>query len=97
MDQEKLLFRKEPNIYEINIPFTVGGGIKTEEDVHTLLQNGADKISINTLGRYRIILFFCLDLVTKFTHLSKLLIKNVEPSKNVLMLNFKLQKQQKQP
>jgi cyclase len=26
----------------------VGGGIKTEEDVHTLLQNGADKISINT-------------------------------------------------
>jgi cyclase len=34
--------------HKINIPFTVGGGIKTEEDVHTLLQNGADKISINT-------------------------------------------------
>ena len=32
----------------INIPFTVGGGIKTEEDVRVLLQNGADKISINT-------------------------------------------------
>ena len=32
----------------INIPFTVGGGIKTEEDVSILLQNGADKISINT-------------------------------------------------
>jgi cyclase len=32
----------------INIPFTVGGGIKTEEDVSLLLQNGADKISINT-------------------------------------------------
>ena len=34
--------------HKINIPFTVGGGIKTEEDVHILLQNGADKISINT-------------------------------------------------
>jgi cyclase len=34
--------------HKINIPFTVGGGIKSEEDVHVLLQNGADKISINT-------------------------------------------------
>jgi len=34
--------------HRINIPFTVGGGIKTEEDVRVLLQNGADKISINT-------------------------------------------------
>ena len=34
--------------HQINIPFTVGGGIKTEEDVYVLLQNGADKISINT-------------------------------------------------
>jgi len=33
---------------EINIPFTVGGGINTEEDVAALLQAGADKISINT-------------------------------------------------
>ncbi len=32
----------------INIPFTVGGGISTVEDVSVLLQNGADKISINT-------------------------------------------------
>lgn len=32
----------------INIPFTVGGGIKTVEDVSILLQSGADKISINT-------------------------------------------------
>ena len=30
--------------HKINIPFTVGGGIKTEEDVSVLLQNGADKI-----------------------------------------------------
>ncbi len=34
--------------HRINIPFTVGGGIKTEEDVSILLQNGADKITINT-------------------------------------------------
>ena len=34
--------------HTINIPFTVGGGIKTVEDVSILLQCGADKISINT-------------------------------------------------
>lgn len=32
----------------INIPFTVGGGISSVEDVQVLLQNGADKISVNT-------------------------------------------------
>ncbi len=32
----------------INIPFTVGGGISTIEDVSILLNAGADKISINT-------------------------------------------------
>jgi cyclase len=32
----------------INIPFTVGGGISSVEDVRLLLQNGADKISVNT-------------------------------------------------
>ncbi|MES2881804.1 MAG: imidazole glycerol phosphate synthase subunit HisF [Bacteroidota bacterium] len=34
--------------HTINIPFTVGGGIKSVDDVSILLQNGADKISINT-------------------------------------------------
>src|SRR4030088_1234637 len=33
--------------HHINIPFTVGGGISSVEDVQTLLQNGAAKISIN--------------------------------------------------
>src|SRR6218665_3441123 len=33
--------------HQINIPFTVGGGISTVEDVGMLLQYGADKISIN--------------------------------------------------
>ncbi|MEJ7739190.1 MAG: imidazole glycerol phosphate synthase subunit HisF [Chitinophagaceae bacterium] len=34
--------------HHINIPFTVGGGISNIEDVRVLLQNGADKISVNT-------------------------------------------------
>ncbi len=33
---------------KVNIPFTVGGGISSVEDVDILLQNGADKISINS-------------------------------------------------
>ncbi|MBA3970621.1 MAG: imidazole glycerol phosphate synthase subunit HisF [Bacteroidetes bacterium] len=32
----------------INIPFTVGGGIRSVKDVHVLLNAGADKISVNT-------------------------------------------------
>ncbi|HRO47834.1 imidazole glycerol phosphate synthase subunit HisF [Agriterribacter sp.] len=34
--------------HHINIPFTVGGGISSVEDVNVLLENGADKISVNT-------------------------------------------------
>lgn len=33
---------------EVFIPFTVGGGIKTLEEIRKLLQLGADKISLNT-------------------------------------------------
>ena len=33
---------------QINIPFTVGGGISSKEDVSALLNAGADKISINS-------------------------------------------------
>lgn len=32
----------------INIPFTVGGGISSVEDVSVLLNAGADKVSVNT-------------------------------------------------
>ncbi|WP_047245381.1 imidazole glycerol phosphate synthase subunit HisF [Maribacter thermophilus] len=32
----------------VNIPFTVGGGISSIEDVDILLKNGADKVSINS-------------------------------------------------
>lgn len=34
--------------YNINIPFTVGGGIKHEDDVARLLDAGADKITVNS-------------------------------------------------
>ena len=34
--------------HTINIPFTVGGGIRSVDDVAVLLQSGADKISVNT-------------------------------------------------
>lgn len=33
---------------EINIPFTVGGGISSIEDVSVLLEAGADKVSVNS-------------------------------------------------
>jgi cyclase len=33
---------------QINIPFTVGGGISSIEDVDILLKHGADKVSINS-------------------------------------------------
>lgn len=33
---------------QVNIPFTVGGGISSVEDVDILLKNGADKISVNS-------------------------------------------------
>lgn len=33
---------------ELSIPFTVGGGISTVEDVRRLLEAGADKISVNS-------------------------------------------------
>jgi cyclase len=33
---------------EINIPFTVGGGIDTIEDVSVLIRSGADKVTVNS-------------------------------------------------
>jgi cyclase len=45
-----------PSVYEmvartadqVFVPFTVGGGIRTPEDVRMMLEQGADKVSINT-------------------------------------------------
>ena len=33
---------------KVNIPFTVGGGISSVEDVNILLNSGADKVSVNS-------------------------------------------------
>jgi cyclase len=38
---------------EVSIPFTVGGGIKSTEDMKRLLRAGADKIGINTAAIQR--------------------------------------------
>src|SRR5919206_4491976 len=32
----------------INIPFTVGGGLRTVDDIQEILRSGADKVSLNT-------------------------------------------------
>ena len=32
----------------IDIPFTVGGGVKSLDDARNILLNGADKVGINT-------------------------------------------------
>ena len=42
----KTLVRKIASV--INIPFTVGGGVKSLEDARNILLNGADKVGINT-------------------------------------------------
>ena len=44
----------------IDIPFTVGGGISSVEDVGVLLDNGADKVSINSAAVRRPELISCL-------------------------------------
>ncbi len=49
VEKRKTLIELVKRVAEnINIPFTVGGGISSVEDVAVLLQYGADKVSINT-------------------------------------------------
>ncbi len=48
-EKRKTLARLVERVAErINIPFTVGGGISSIEDVALLLNSGADKVSINS-------------------------------------------------
>lgn len=48
-ERRKTLAKLVRNVAQaIDIPFTVGGGISAVEDVGILLENGADKVSINS-------------------------------------------------
>jgi cyclase len=48
-DRRNIILNMVKNVAEeVNIPFTVGGGIRTVDDVRLILENGADKVSINT-------------------------------------------------
>lgn len=48
-DKRNIILNMVKSVAEtINIPFTVGGGIRTVDDVRLILENGADKVSINS-------------------------------------------------
>jgi len=47
-DRDTMLHVVERVADEVFIPFTVGGGIRTVEDVRRMLRAGADKVSLNT-------------------------------------------------
>ena len=47
-DRDTMLHVVERVAEEVFIPFTVGGGIRTVEDVRRMLRAGADKVSLNT-------------------------------------------------
>ena len=49
---------------EINIPFTVGGGINSVSDAYTIINAGADKISINSAALRRPL--FISELASRF-------------------------------
>jgi len=42
---EDILRRAAENVF---VPLTVGGGVRTVDDVHRLLHSGADKVAVNT-------------------------------------------------
>jgi imidazole glycerol-phosphate synthase subunit HisF len=46
--KQTMLCMVEKVAHELMIPFSVGGGIRTLEDVHNTLRAGADKVSVNT-------------------------------------------------
>ena len=48
-DRRNIILNMVKEVAEtVNIPFAVGGGIRTVDDVRLILENGADKVSINT-------------------------------------------------
>ena len=47
-DRDTMLHVVERVAEQVFIPFTVGGGIRSVEDVRRMLRAGADKVSLNT-------------------------------------------------
>ncbi|MCG8122551.1 MAG: imidazole glycerol phosphate synthase cyclase subunit, partial [Candidatus Thiodiazotropha taylori] len=47
-NRETIVHVVEQVASEVFIPLTVGGGIRTEEDIRRMLNAGADKVAINT-------------------------------------------------
>lgn len=47
-DRKTIVDVVERTASDVFIPFTVGGGIRTADDVRTMLKAGADKVSVNT-------------------------------------------------
>jgi len=52
-DRETIVHVVEQVASEVFIPLTVGGGIRTAEDVRRMLNAGADKVAINTAAVFR--------------------------------------------
>ena len=52
-DRETLVHVVEQVASEVFIPLTVGGGIRTLEDIRKMLNAGADKVSINSAAVFR--------------------------------------------
>jgi cyclase len=47
-DRDTMVHVVEEVAGQVFIPLTVGGGIRTVDDIHTMLNAGADKVAINT-------------------------------------------------
>lgn len=52
-DRETLVHVVEQVASEVFIPLTVGGGIRTLDDIRKMLNAGADKVSINSAAVFR--------------------------------------------
>jgi cyclase len=52
-DRETIVHVVEAVAAEVFIPLTVGGGIRTLEDIRCMLNAGADKVAINTAAVFR--------------------------------------------
>ena len=51
IESRKTLLDVVKSVAEVlDIPFTVGGGIRSIDDAYAILRNGADKVSINTVA-----------------------------------------------